>query len=161
MCALWAGAGTAQQAQVVNPALAETRAVVFCHNLPFDTTAAPGTEAGRIAKPRNMPKLIAGAGQQVPAVLNMGFGVIAQAAGQTISVAKIKVFKPGATRPDTWDTRFRVGHQTFDYWYFGSLDQMVLGDWRIEAIKGDRVLYRVAFEVARPAQLPKLAKACD
>ena len=31
----------------------------------------------------------------------------------------------------------------------------------IEAVKGDRVWYRVAFEVVRPAQLPKLAKACD
>lgn len=111
--------------------------------------------------PRDMPKLLAGVAQQVPAALNMGFGVIAQAAGTTISGVKIRVFKPSATRADAWETRLRVGHQTFDYWYFDRAAEMVLGQWRIEAVQGNRVLYSVAFEVIRPERLPKLAKACD
>ena len=104
--------------------------------------------------------------RRVPALPGLSFGVLATAAegnealGVTIIVTHPPMGAEGSTR-DTWESNFFAGSPTASFFRFEYPEERVPGEWTIQAVAGDRVLYSARFEVVHPAAMPDFVDPCQ
>jgi hypothetical protein len=143
------------------PLVAEIEVGVFCALQAMDQRPAPGTQSGWIHVPHGEITFHWPDRQVVPASLGLAFGVKARLVpGAFTADAEMRVYRPGSTVPETWDTSFGDLSPAVSFFRFDHDHELTPGPWRFEAWDGPLQLYSVAFEVVPPAALPEFAQAC-
>lgn len=160
---VWPVVGLAQSIDQLSPQIASFRAGIFCAPVVIRTEPAPDTVAGVTNIIEDVPPFVSN-GRNVPAVLGMGFGILAGAKRTMLLDVLIVVTHPpmgeaGVTRQSYYSDITNVGESMtlyqFDYDY-----ELVQGAWTITATQGDEVLFRAGFTVVPPQQVPELAGVC-
>lgn len=132
---------------------------IYCRPGIVGQEAAPDTELGYINLFSENP-VIRYHQQQVPAALGVSFGVILRSEIDVPS-ARMQSFKPGQTEPDIWYADLWAGDETSRGFTFEFEEELVIGTWVQEAWDGDRLLYRIEFEVLPPSALPDEVSNCN
>ena len=144
--------------------IASLEAGVICPPEPIGTAPAPGTLAGVTQIIAQEPEFVA-TGQQVPAVLGVGFGVKAQATNANgIEPVNMVLTHPAMGRDgvttQNFMTRISGNDPSLTFYQFDYPYELVTGTWQFTAMAGETILYTVSFEVVDPQQVPKLANVC-
>lgn len=132
---------------------------IYCRPGIVGQEEAPDTELGYINLFAENP-VIRFNQQTVPAALGVSFGVIVRS-DIDIFAARMQSFKPGQTEPDIWYAELWAGDETSRGFTFEFEEELVIGTWVQEAWDGDRLLYRVEFEVMPPSALPDEISNCN
>ena len=126
---------------------------------------APGTRLGYVSIVEG--DIVLGlAARRIPALPGLSFGVLAtlaeagQTAGTMIIVTHPPMGTEGSTR-DTWAGSFVAGSPTASFFRFEYPEERVPGDWTLQAVAGDRVLYTARFQVVAPAAMPSFTDPCE
>jgi hypothetical protein len=143
------------------PLVATIKVGVFCALQAMDQAPAPGTLSGWIHVPDGEITFHWPDRQVVPAALGLAFGVKAQLVpGAFTTAGQMRVYRPGLTTPEVWDTGFGDLAPSFAFFRFDTEDELIPGIWRFEAWDGTTQLYAVEFEVVPAAAVPELVQAC-
>ncbi|MFN3280538.1 MAG: hypothetical protein ACK40I_02550 [Tabrizicola sp.] len=140
--------------------VASLSAGVFCALQAMDQRPAPGTLSGWIHVPDGEIDFHWPGRQVVPAQIGLAFGVKSRLSPGLFLSGEMRVFRPGATSPETWDSSFTDTGDQFGFFRFDREDELIPGIWRFEAWAGEQQLYSVEFEVVPAAALPEIAQAC-
>ncbi|SFS20456.1 protein of unknown function [Yoonia litorea] len=125
---------------------------------------APETITGRAHIIEAMPDFVAQT-QVVPAVIGVGFGVKLQATAETpfqpvtITLSHPPMGAEGISR-QSFTSAISGETPTVAFFQFDHGYELVEGTWYFEAREGDQLIYRVAFRIVPPQQVPALANAC-
>lgn len=133
---------------------------IFCALQAMDQRPAPGALSGWIHAPDGPIDFHWPDARVVPAVLGLAFGVKSQMVPGVFASGEMRVYRPGATTPETWDTTFSDTGEQFGFFRFDREDELLPGLWRFEAWEGETRLYSAEFEVVPAAALPEIAQAC-
>ncbi len=161
---LLAGQVTAAPGDQMSPAIQAMKAGIICAPLVIGTNPAPDTVAGVTNIVEGDPQFISN-GRQVPAVLGIGFGVKAQAAGGadlydvTVTVTHPPMGDAGIIR-QTYPTAISGTDLSLILYQFDFEYELVQGPWTIEAAQQGNVILYVEFEVVAPQMVPQLATVC-
>jgi hypothetical protein len=147
-------------APTARPDVAQLQVGVFCALQAMHQRPAPGTLSGWIHVPDSVIDFHWPDTQIVPAAIGLAFGVKSQMAPGVFASGEMRVFRPGSTTPETWDSTFSDTGTQFAFFRFDHADELLPGLWRFEAWSGDEQLYTVEFEVVPAAALPDIAQAC-
>lgn len=142
------------------PSVAALKVGVFCALQAMDQRPAPGTLSGWIHVPDGMIDFHWPDRQVVPAAIGLAFGVKSRMVSGIFSQGEMRVYRPGSTTPETWDTGFSDIGEQFAFFRFDREDELISGIWRFEAWEGETRLYSVEFEVVPAAALPEIVGAC-
>lgn len=140
--------------------VASLRVGVFCALQAMGQRPAPGTLSGWIHVPDGEIDFHWPERQVVPAEIGIAFGVKSRLAPGLVLSGEMRVFRPGATVPETWESSFTDLGDQFGFFRFDREDELLPGIWRFEAWAGEQWLYSVEFEVVPAAALPEIAQAC-
>jgi Domain of unknown function (DUF3859) len=132
---------------------------IYCQPGIVGQEEAPDTDLGYVNLFSENP-VIRFHQQEVPAELGVSFGVIVRSDTDFPS-ARMQSWKPGQTKPDIWYAELVAGDETSRGFTFEFEEELVIGTWRQEAWDGDRLLYRIEFEVMPPATLPGELSDCN
>lgn len=103
--------------------------------------------------------------RRVPAIPGLAFGVVANVAdvggqaGVSIVVTHPPMGSDGSTR-DVWQNDFVAGEQSSSFFRFEYPEELVTGDWTIQAEAGTRVFYTARFRVVDPGAMPGFVNPC-
>ncbi len=144
----------------VDPTVASLKVGVFCALQAMDQRPAPGTLSGWIHVPEgeidfHWPDI-----QVVPAAIGLAFGVKSRMVPGVFAQGEMRVYRPGSSTPETWDTSFSDLSDQIGFFRFDREDELISGLWRFEAWEGDTRLYAVEFEVVPAAALPEIVQSC-
>jgi hypothetical protein len=131
---------------------------VLCSPRVADRSAAPDTRLGYtnvVAAPRK----IGFAQQKVPATLGVSFGVMFTPTEALTGVRNV-TYRPGSTKPDVYYTDIEAKPGRYRGFAFEYQEELVPGLWRMESWQGDKLLYRVEFQVVPEAALPEIQAQC-
>lgn len=142
------------------PMVASLRVGVFCALQAMNQRPAPGTLSGWIHVPEGEIDFHWPDAQVVPAQIGLAFGVKSRLAPGLFLPGEMRVYRPGATTPETWESSFTDLSDQFGFFRFDREDELLPGIWRFEAWAGSDQLYSVEFEVVPTAALPGMAQAC-
>ena len=154
----------AQAPDTVSDRILSLETGVICPPESVGIVPAPGTVAGTTHLIEGDPPFVSTAAR-VPAVIGIGFGAKAMAAGLFgLSDVDVVVTHPpmgetGATR-QTYRTSINAMEPSFTFYQFDYDYELLPGAWQIEAQKDGETLYRKTFEVVPPEELPALARIC-
>ena len=143
-----------------DPQVARLSFGVFCALQAMDQRPAPGTLSGWIHVPDGAIEFHWPDRQIVPAAIGLAFGVKSQMAPGVFASGEMRVYRPGATRPETWESSFSDSGEQFGFFRFDRPDELIAGIWRFEAWEGETRLYAVEFEIVPAAALPEIVNAC-
>ena len=133
---------------------------VFCALQAMDQRPAPGTLTGWIHVPDSVIDFHWPDRQVVPAQIGLAFGIKSRMAPGLFLDGEMRVYRPGSSTPETWDSSFTDLSDQFAFFRFDREDELIPGPWRFEAWAGDELLYTVPFEVVPAEALPEIAQAC-
>lgn len=142
------------------PTVATLKVGVFCALQAMDQRPAPGTHSGWIHVPEGEIDFHWPDRQVVPAHIGIAFGVKSRLAAGMFLSGEMRVYRPGATTPEVWDSSFTDLGDQIGFFRFDREDELIAGTWRFEAWAGPDRLYAVEFEVVPAASLPEIAQAC-
>lgn len=143
------------------PLVAELEVGVFCSLHAMTQRPAPGTLSGWIHVPEGEITFHWPDRQVVPASLGIAFGVRAQLVpGAFVADAEMRVYRPGSTRAEVWDSAFGDMGGSVNFFRFDHEYELIPGLWRFEAWDGAVQLFAAEFEVVPAAALPGIAQAC-
>ncbi|MFN4204655.1 MAG: hypothetical protein ACK4GM_16550 [Tabrizicola sp.] len=142
------------------PEVVSLQVGVFCALQAMDQRPAPGTLSGWIHVPDGEIDFHWPDRQVVPAQIGLAFGVKSRLAPGLFLSGEMRVFRPGRTEPETWESSFTDLGDQFGFFRFDREDELLPGIWRFEAWAGEKRLYSVDFEVVPAAALPEIAQAC-
>lgn len=142
------------------PEVASLTVGVFCALQAMDQRPAPGTRSGWIHVPDSEIDFHWPGRQVVPAQIGLAFGVKSRLAPGLFLTGEMRVYAPGASTPETWESTFTDLSDQFGFFRFDREDELIPGIWRFEAWSGGQRLYQVQFEVVPAAALPDIAQAC-
>lgn len=145
---------------VTDPSVAALKVGVFCALQEMNQRPAPGTLSGWIHVPEGEIDFHWRDARVVPAQIGLAFGVKSRMAAGIFASGEMRVYRPGRTAPETWDSSFTDLSDQFGFFRFDREDELIPGTWRFEAWTGETQLYAVEFEVVPPATLPQIAQAC-
>lgn len=143
-----------------SPTVAALKVGVFCALQAMDQRPAPGTLSGWIHVPEGEIDFHWPDRQVVPAHIGIAFGVKSRLAAGMFLSGEMRVYRPGATTPEVWDSSFTDLGDQIGFFRFDREDELIAGTWRFEAWAGPDRLYAVEFEVVPAASLPEIAQAC-
>ena len=161
---LIATSAAAQAPDTVSPRIVSLETGVICPPESVGIVPAPGTVAGTTHLIEDDPPFVSTAAR-VPAVIGIGFGAKAMAAGLIgLSDVEVVVTHPpmgdaGASR-QTYRTSIGALEPSFTFYQFDYDYELLPGLWQIEAQKDGETLYRKTFEVVPAEDLPALAQIC-
>ena len=142
----------------------KVEAGILCVDRTGRREPAPGTRLGYVYIVEG--DIVLGlAARRIPAIPGLAFGVLAtvaeagQTAGTTIIVTHPPMGTDASTR-ETWAGGFVAGSPTASFFRFEYPEELVPGDWTLQAVAGDRVLYTARFQVVAPAAMPSFADPC-
>lgn len=143
------------------PLVASLDVGVFCALQAMDQRPAPGTLSGWIHVPSGELDFHWPGQQVVPATIGIAFGVKSRLVpGQFAAYGEMRVYRPGATRPEVWDSAFSDLGNQMGFFRFDREDELIPGVWRFEGWDGETQLFSTEFEVVPEAALPKIAQSC-
>lgn len=143
------------------PGVASLRIGIFCALQAMNQRPAPDTLAGWIHVPEGEIDFHWPDQHVVPAAIGLAFGVKSRLVpGQSV-IGEMRVYRPGATTPERWDSTFNDLSDQLGFFRFDTEDELIPGTWRFEAWSADEQLYSVEFEVVPAAALPGIAQACE
>ena len=142
------------------PLVAELHVGVFCALQAMDQRPAPGTLSGWIHVPEGEIDFHWPDRQVVPAAIGLAFGVKSRMVPGVFLSGQMRVYRPGSTMPEVWDSTFADLGDQFGFFRFDREDELIPGIWRFEAWQGETRLYAVEFEIVPAAALPEIAQAC-
>ena len=156
------------------PALAENglrtgevvaAAGVICAGMTTGQRDAPDTISGRALVIDRVPQFAA-PGTLVPAVIGMGFGVMAQTSGDLATDSLTVVLTHPPMGPDNirrqqFTSHLTEGAASFVFFHFDHQYELVTGRWTLTAMSHGDIAYRVAFDIVAPQDAPELATLCD
>lgn len=142
------------------PDVASLRVGVFCALQAMNQRPAPGTRSGWIHVPEEDIDFHWPGRQVVPAQIGLAFGVKSRLAPGLFLPGEMRVYRPGSTTPETWESSFTDLSDQFGFFRFDREDELLPGLWRFEAWSGTEQLYSVEFEVVPATALPEIAQAC-
>jgi Domain of unknown function (DUF3859) len=145
---------------VADPLVASLRVGVFCALQAMDQRPAPGTLSGWIHVPDGVIDFHWPDRQVVPAAIGLAFGVKSLMVPGVFASGEMRVYRPGSTVPETWESTFTDTGEQFGFFRFDREDELIPGLWRFEAWEGETRLYSAEFEVVPAAALPEIAQAC-
>ena len=143
-----------------DPLVASLRVGVFCALQAMDQRPAPGTLSGWIHVPDGVIDFHWPDARVVPAAIGLAFGVKSQMVPGVFAQGEMRVYRPGRSTPETWESTFSDTGEQFGFFRFDRDDEQIPGIWRFEAWEADTQLYSVEFEVVPAAALPEIAQAC-
>jgi hypothetical protein len=143
-----------------DPLVATLKVGVFCALQAMNQRPAPGTLSGWIHVPDGVIDFHWPDRQVVPAAIGLAFGVKSQMVPGVFASGEMRVYRPGSTVPETWESSFSDTGEQFGFFRFDREDELISGIWRFEAWEGVTQLYSVEFEVVPAAALPEIAQAC-
>jgi hypothetical protein len=143
-----------------DPLVASLKVGVFCALQAMDQRPAPGTLSGWIHVPDSVIDFHWPDRQVVPAAIGLAFGVKSQMVPGVFVSGVMRVYRPGRTAPETWESSFSDTGEQFGFFRFDREDELIPGLWRFEAWEGETRLYAVEFEVVPAAALPEIVQAC-
>ncbi|WP_160147776.1 DUF3859 domain-containing protein [Tabrizicola flagellatus] len=158
--ALSAPLGAEPAAPQTGPEVASLQAGVFCALQAMDQRPAPGTLSGWIHVPDGEIDFHWPDVRVVPARIGIAFGVKSRLTPGLSLSGEMRVYRPGATTPETWQSSFTDMGDQFGFFRFDREDELLPGIWRFEAWAWEKRLYSVEFEVVPAAALPGIAQAC-
>jgi hypothetical protein len=144
---------------------ATLEAGILCVDGTSTSEPAPGTRLGYIDTVEGDISLGL-ATTRIPALPDLSFGVISTvidgqgATGVTIIVSHPPMGTEGSTR-DAWQRDFYGGGQDASFFSFDYPEELVTGDWTMQAMLGDRLLYEASFVVVDPGAMPGFASPCQ
>ena len=161
-----AGPAHAQADVTADPgSFTRIEAGILCVDRTGRREPAPGTRLGYVHVVEG--EIVLGlAARRIPAIPGLSFGVLAtvaeagQMVGATIIVTHPPMGTDGSTR-DTWAGGFVTGSPTASFFRFEYPEELVPGDWTLQAVVGDRVLYTARFQVVAPAAMPSFVNPCE
>lgn len=133
---------------------------VFCALQAMDQRPAPGTLSGWIHVPDREIDFHWPDRQVVPAAIGLAFGVKSRMQPGVFASGEMRVYRPGSTTPEVWESSFTDLSDQFGFFRFDREDELITGTWRFEAWEGETQLFSVEFEVVPAAALPQIAQAC-
>lgn len=161
LLALAGGPVTAEPARPApGPLVATLKVGVFCALQAMDQRPAPGTLSGWIHVPDGIIDFHWPDRRVVPAAIGLAFGVKSQMAPGIFATGEMRVYRPGSSTPETWESGFSDTGEQFAFFRFDREDELIPGLWRFEAWEGDTRLYSAEFEVVPAAALPEIVNAC-
>ncbi|RYI12102.1 MAG: DUF3859 domain-containing protein [Acetobacteraceae bacterium] len=140
--------------------VASLKVGIFCALQAMDQRPAPGTLSGWIHVPDAPIDFHWPDAQVVPAAIGLAFGVKSQMVPGIFASGEMRVYRPGRSTPETWESTFSDTGEQFGFFRFDRKDELISGLWRFEAWEGEALLYSVEFEVVPAAALPEIAQAC-
>jgi hypothetical protein len=156
-------AGTATAGEPAPPTtsadLANFSVGVLCSPRVSDRALAPHTQLGYtnvVAAPRK----IGFAQQRVPATLGVSFGVMFTPT-HALAGVRNETYRPGATKPDVYYSDIEAKPGRYRGFAFEFPEELIPGLWRMESWQGDKLLYRVDFQVVPEASLPEIQAQCQ
>jgi hypothetical protein len=142
------------------PLVAALKVGVFCALQAMDQRPAPGTLSGWIHVPDSVIDFHWPDRQVVPAAVGLAFGVKSQMVPGVFLSGEMRVYRPGSSTPETWESTFSDTGEQFAFFRFDREDELIFGVWRFEAWEGETQLYATEFEVVPAAALPEIVNAC-
>jgi hypothetical protein len=134
---------------------------VFCALRAMDKVPAPGTMSGWMHVPDHEIDFHWPDRQVVPASLGLAFGVkLRLAPGPFVADGEMRVYRPGSTAPEYWETGFSDLEDSFSFFRFDTEAELITGIWRFEGWDGEEQLFSVEFEVVPAAAVPGIVDAC-
>lgn len=103
--------------------------------------------------------------RRVPALPGLAFGVVSAVsategkAGVSIVVTHPPMGSDGST-VDVWQNDFVAGEQSASFFRFEYPEELVTGDWTIQAEAEGRVFYTARFQVVDPGAMPGFVNPC-
>jgi hypothetical protein len=156
-------AGTATAGEPAPPTtsadLANFSVGVLCSPRVADRALAPNTQLGYtnvVAAPRK----IGFAQQRVPATLGVSFGVMFTPT-HALAGVRNETYRPGATKPDVYYSDIEAKPGRYRGFAFEFPEELIPGLWRMESWLGDKLLYRVDFQVVPETSLPEIQAQCQ
>lgn len=140
--------------------VAELKVGVFCALQAMTQRPAPGTLSGWIHVPEGEIDFHWPGRQVVPARIGLAFGVKSRLKPGLFLSGEMRVYRPGATTPETWESSFTDLGEQIGFFRFDREDELITGTWRFEAWSGADQLFSVPFEVVPAEALPEIAQAC-
>lgn len=140
--------------------VASLKVGVFCALQAMNQRPAPGTLFGWIHVPDGVIDFHWPDHQVVPASVGLAFGVKSQMIPGVFASGEMRVYRPGSSTPETWNSTFSDTGEQFGFFRFDREDELIPGLWRFEAWEGETRLYSAEFEVVPAAALPKISQAC-
>lgn len=140
--------------------VADLQVGVFCALQAMDQRPAPGTLSGWIHVPDGPLEFHWPDVQVVPAAIGLAFGVKSQMVPGVFASGEMRVYRPGSSTPETWDSSFSDTGEQFGFFRFDREDELITGLWRFEAWEGEAQLYAVEFEVVPAEGVPEITNAC-
>lgn len=142
------------------PLVATLKVGVFCALQAMDQRPAPGTLSGWIHVPEGDIDFHWPDRQVVPAAIGLAFGVKARMVSGVFAQGEMRVYRPGVTEPEVWDSSFSDMADQLAFFRFDRDDELIPGIWRFEGWDGETQLYAAEFEVVPAATLPEIVNAC-
>ena len=157
--ALTAPLGAEPAPSAPGPLVASLNVGIFCALQAMDQRPAPGTLSGWIHVPEGEIDFHWPDARVVPARIGLAFGVKSRLAPGLFLSGEMRVYRPGSTTPETWESSFSDLGDQFGFFRFDREDELIPGIWRFEAWANAEQLYSVEFEVVPAAALPEIAEA--
>lgn len=142
------------------PEVASLKVGIFCALQAMNQRPAPGTLSGWIHVPDGEIDFHWPDRQVVPAQIGIAFGVKSRLQAGLFLSGEMRVYRPGAPTPETWESSFTDLGDQFGFFRFDYDHELIPGLWRFEAWAGETRLYAVEFEVVPAEALPDIAQAC-
>jgi hypothetical protein len=159
---LFALPAEAQQTEYIGNAVAELQAGVICAAKVVGTSPAPDTVAGVSNIIEEDPPFVTD-GRVVPAVIGVGFAIKARTVTDMNDLLVVVTHPPmgpeGMTR-ESFPSSLTSLELSMNAWQFEYDYELVTGPWTFSVFDGNKLIYRVPFEVVPPDMLPELAGVC-
>jgi len=137
---------------------------ILCAPDAVTTSPAPNTLAGITHVIGDAPQFVANS-QIVPAAFGVGFGVRSRARrAEGLDNVTIVITHPpmgdSGTTVQSYTTGIGGGGGSFSFYQFHYAYELQTGPWTFSAMRNNKPLYTVSFEVVAPETLPELAGVC-
>ncbi|MCG3269272.1 DUF3859 domain-containing protein [Yoonia sp. I 8.24] len=149
---------------MVSTEIAEIEIGILCAPDTVTTSPAPDTLAGITHVVDEPPSFVSNS-QVVPAAFGVGFGVRSRALraegldNVTIVITHPPMGDNGATT-QSYTTGIDGGGGSFTFYQFDYAYELQTGQWTMTAMRNDKPLYSVSFDVVAPETRPDLASVC-
>ncbi len=162
-CAMGAGLHDAQANPTYSDDISRFTFGLYCAPEPNEELVAPDTAAG-VVNLIETPEFFA-ASTIVPAELGVGFGIMAQAApGVLADPLHITITHPpypnSGIAVERWQTDIDDATEGLVGFSFEHDYELVIGDWTIQGVFKDEVLFDITFTVVPPNLAPDLVGRC-
>ncbi len=144
--------------------IAEIEIGILCAPDTITTSPAPNTLAGITHVVDEPPHFVSNS-QVVPAAFGVGFGVRSRALrAEGLDNVTIVITHPpmgeNGTTTQSYTTGIGGDGGSFTFYQFDYAYELQTGPWTITALRNDKPLYSVSFDVVAPERRPDLAGAC-